>query len=443
MDEKAIGEQRTSVAEKALYVVLIGVGILAGFALNQFRRVNTPAHAQQVIYYQDPMHPGYRSDHPGKAPDCGMDLVPVYAKDVTKALASGRKPVDGTAQIDGPAQAMYGIKLATVEQEQQGKGSIRAFARVVPDETRIYRINFGTDGYVKETRDDTVGNFVKKNQRLATVYSPEFLAVAGGYLAAHERDPVSPVGGTIGGQNVSQEAASVQARADRLRNLGMSDTQIDEITHTRKLPEDVYVVSPTNGFILSRNVSPGMRFQKQADLYSVADLSEVWIEAEVFARDAQFFRPGKEAVAILTETGQQIRARVADVLPEVDPKTRTFKVRLVAQNPGFKLRPNMFVTVELPAAFPDGLSVPTDAIVNTGLTKRVFVQVSEGMFEPRAVKTGWQVGDRVQIVSGLQPGDIVVSSGTFLVDSESRLHSGETAISQAKGPESANRSKAE
>jgi Cu(I)/Ag(I) efflux system membrane fusion protein len=405
------------------YILLLVTGVAAGLALGHLRFAPKPDAARRILYYQDPMHPSYRSDKPGTAPDCGMDLVPVYAEDAGKSLVSSAESAPGMTTIAPAVQQLYGIRMAKAERDQ-GKGTIRAFARVVPDETRIFHVNFGTEGFVKSTDNDAIGNFVTKNQHIAVVYSPDFLSVAGGYLAAHERDPVapsSPMGNGVA--NASQEAASVQARADRLRNLGMSNVQIDEITKTRKLPEDIYVVAPTDGFILTRNISPGMRFEREVDLYTIADLSHVWIVAEVYGKDAQAFRPGVEAVATLSDTGQSFRAKVSDVLPEVDPVTRVMKVRLEADNPGFKLRPNMFVSVAVPVSLPSGVSVPADAILDSGLSKRVFVQAGEGSFESRAVETGWRLGDRVQIVKGLHEGETVVSSGTFLVDSESRLQS--------------------
>ena len=417
-------------AKKSLGFLLFAVALIGAFALGYSRHPALANRARRILYYVDPMHPSYRSDKPGIAPDCGMELVPVYADEAGKAIASEREAAAGTTEIDPALMQLYGIRVAKAERDQ-GKGTIQVFARVVPDETRIYRLNFGTEGYVKETHEDAVGDFVTKNQHLATVYSPDFLAAAGGYLAAHERDPVAPnasSGNFVA--NSSQEAASVQARADRLRNLGMSDAQIDEITRTRKLPEDVYVVSPTDGFILTRNISPGMRFEREADLYTVADLKHVWIVAEVFGRDAQAFRPGSETIATVADTGQSFRAKVSNVLPEVDPATRTLKVRLEADNPGYKLRPNMFVSVAVPVSLPSGISVPAGAILDSGLSKHVFVETSAGSFEARAVETGWQLGDRVQIIKGLQEGESVVSSGTFLVDSESRLQ----ATGKATGP---------
>ena len=431
-DEPVVEEKRGAFPRKVLPVILLAVGVVTGFAIDYLRHGNEPNSARRILYYQDPMHPEYRSKQAGKAPDCGMDLVPVYAEDIGKSIVSIRDAKAGATRIDASSQQLYGIKLARAERDQ-GRTVIQVFARVVPDETRIYRVNFGTDGYVKETHDDAVGTFVKKDQHLATVYSPDFLSVAGGYLAAHERDPM-PVnsGSGVGSQNVSQEAASVQARADRLRNLGMSDSQIQEIAHTRKLPENVYVVSPTDGFIISRSISAGMRFQRQSDLYSIADLSHIWIEAEVFGRNVQALRPGVVANVVLRETGERVRARVKNVLPELDPNSRALKVRLEADNPAFRLKPNMFVSLEVPVVVPTGISVPADSIVDSGIAKRVFVQVAEGVFEPRPVETGWEIGDRVQVVKGLVAGEVVVASGTFLVDSETRLQGGSSAISQVR-----------
>ena len=406
---------------KILYLLPLAAVVAAGFALVHLRHRGTAAASRRILYYVDPMHPSYRSDKPGTAPDCGMDLVPVYAQDAAKSLPLDEGSAPGEVQIDPAAQQLYGIRLAKVEKDS-GQGTVRVFGRVVPDDTRIFRINFGTEGYVKETHDDAVGNHVTKDQHLATVYSPEFLSVAGGYLAANEHSTGTPASQS---QNVApstvQGAASIQARADRLRNLGMSDSQIVEIGKNRSIPEDVYVVAPTDGFILSRSISAGMRFDRESELYRVADLSHVWILAEVFGKDAEAFRPGVTAKVTLPDTGVNLQARVSDVLPQVDSDTRTLRPRLEADNPDFKLRPNMFVNVEVPVSLPPGLTVPADAILDSGLSKRVFVQTSPGHFESRTVETGWRLGERVQIARGLREGETVVSSGTFLVDSESRL----------------------
>jgi Cu(I)/Ag(I) efflux system membrane fusion protein len=402
--------------KKAWFAVPLLGASLVGFAFGYLHQRPAPSDAHRILYYVDPMHPAYHSSKPGKAPDCGMDLVAVYADGVGKALTGSSDNGPGSLSIDPAAQKLYGIQLASVVKDS-GKSSLRVFGRVAADETRVYRVDMGTDGYVKETHDDAVGNHVKKNQHLAIVYSPEFLAVEGGYLSANERTPTNSKDNTAALQN----AASAQARADRLRNLGMSESQIEEMTANRKIPEDVYVVSPTDGFILSRNISPGVRFERQRELYTIGDLSHVWIQAEVFGKDAEKFRPGTIARVTLPDTGEVFQARVSNVLPEVDPATRVLKVRLEAANPGFKLRPEMFVNIEVPVSMAPGLTVPADAVVNSGDVKQVFVQVSPGRFEKRTVELGWRSDDRVQVVKGLSEGETVVSGGTFLVDSESRL----------------------
>jgi membrane fusion protein, copper/silver efflux system len=404
------------VANKAWYLVpLVGTAV-AGFALGYYHQRPALNAAHRVLYYVDPMHPSYRSDKPGKAPDCGMDLVAVYADGVGQSLVGSEDNSSNGLTIDSAARKIYGIQLASVT-NGAGTRTIHAFGKVSADDTRVYKVTVGADGYVKTTQDDAVGNHVKKDQHLAVIYSPEFLAVEGGFLSANERTP----GATKDNVAANQNAASAQARADRLRNLGMSDAQIDEMIANHKIPEDVYVVSPTDGFILSRAITPGLRFERQKEFYTIADLSQVWVHAQVFGKDADKFRPGTVARVTLPDTGETFQARVSDVLPEVDPTTRALKVRLVVNNPGFKLRPDMFVNVDMPISLTAGLSVPADAIVDSGLAKQVFVQKSTGHFERREVETGLRFDDRVQIVKGLREGEIVVASGTFLVDSESRL----------------------
>jgi RND family efflux transporter MFP subunit len=282
------------------------------------------------------------------------------------------------------------------------------------------------EGFIKDTYSDSVGVRVKKDQKLATYYGPDALSVASGFLAATERVPGStgkdgnrtmPFPGALSKQGLS----SLQGYTDRLRNLGMSETQMREMAESRQLPENIDIVAPADGFILARNISAGQHFDRSTEFYRIADLSRVWILADIFDSETQSFHPGTVARVTLPDQGKTISARVTDVLPEVDPVTRTLKLRLEAENPGFVLRPDMFVDVELPVAMPAGLTVPQDAVLDSGREQRVFVERSNGVFEPREVQTGWHSGDRVEIVHGLVEGERVVSAGTFLVDSESRL----------------------
>ena len=400
--------------------LLLAVGLGFSLARNRNQGKSSSGNARRVLYYVDPMHPSYKSDRPGIAPDCGMQLAPVYADGPGEVMEGAAAPTaPGAVNIDLGAQQLFGIRVATVEKTSATR-TLRIPGKITADETRLYPIKAGVDGFVKETQEDKVGSHVKKDQRLAYIYSPEFLSAATAYLAVG--------GGTQGGTGKeeaagTQNVSAAQNWANRLRTLGISDVQIKELDSTHTVPEYMYVVSPVDGFILARNTFSGLRFEKNMEFYRIADLSHVWIIADLFESDRYNFRPG--AVARITLLDQQTRlsARVSDILPEADTTTHTLKLRLETENRNLALRPGMLVDVELTVQARPGLSVPDDAVLDSGLSKHVFVERGNGNFELRQVETGEHFGDRVQILGGLAQGDRVVVSGTFLVDSESRLRS--------------------
>ncbi len=393
------------------------------------------SNSRYVLYWVDPMHADYKSDHPGTAPDCGMKLAPVYAEDASKESIAGfmAQVPSETVSVDPPIQQLVGIQTATVE-KSDGSRSLRVLGRVVPEDTRVYRIDAGSDGFVRET-SGAVGTVVRKDQTLASCFGPEYLSVASGFLAAIAGGPGSA--GKDGNRTVAlpgavskQGFSSLKGYIDRLRNLGMGEVQINRIARTRQLPTSVDVVSPATGFILARSITPGQHFERLAEFYRIADLSRVWIVADVFGSEAQRVHPGTLAHVTLSAEGKTFTARVSDILPQVDPATRTLKLRLEADNPGFVLRPDMFVDVELPISRTRGLTVPVDAVIDSGQAQRVFVERANGTLEPRKVQTGWHFGSRVEIVEGLTEGEQVIASGTFLVDSESRLKAAQSASKQ-------------
>jgi len=417
-----------------LVVLLIGL-IVGSYGLSRYHGMRLAAGSGQrsVRYYVDPMHPAYKSDKPGTAPDCGMPLVPVYAEEVATAPlreAQAHLPA-GTVTIDGATQRLAGIHVAAVERGGSTRAA-RVVGRVVPEDTLVYRINSGVEGFIRETVGDSVGVHVKKDQKLATYYAPDFLAVASGFLAAVERVPGAvghdgsrtvPFPGTVSKQGVS----SIQGYTDRLRNLGMSDVQINRMAEIHQIPDSIEVVSPVDGFIVARNISPGQHFEHGMEFYRIADLSRVWVIAQIFEQVASKIHPGDSATVKLTGEGRRMAARVADSLPQSAPGGGTVELRLEVDNPRFVLRPGMWVDVELPVHIPPAVTVPVDAVVVTGDGARVYVERSDGIFEPRNVETGWQDGDRVQILRGVEPGERVVASATFLVDSESRLKASASA----------------
>ena len=392
---------------------------------------------RRVLYYVDPMHPSYRSDKPGVAPDCGMQLEPVYAEGGEQSVCpiTPTSSPAGTVSIDEATRKLLGVRTTPVERNGASR-KIQVVGRVVPEDTRVYRINSGVDGFIRETYSDSVGIRVKKDQLLATYYSPDFLAVASGFLAAVQGVPGAlgrdgaktvPFPGTIAKQGVS----SLQGYMDRLRNLGMSDAQIQKVAESKQLPESIEVVAPVDGFVLARNISAGQHFERNMEFYRIADLSEVWVVAEVYEQDAAHLTAGSAAQVILRGDDRQLPARIAESLPQSEPGGGTIKFRLEVKNPAFLLRPDRLVDVELPVHLPPGITIPVDALVDSGSRARVYVERSEGVYEPRAVTTGWRSGELVEIRQGVQPGERVVVGATFLVDSESRLKSPEPMANPA------------
>jgi Cu(I)/Ag(I) efflux system membrane fusion protein len=213
----------------------------------------------------------------------------------------------------------------------------------------------------------------------------------------------------------------IERIADGLRNMGVSNAQLRQMAKRRELVQDIQVESPVDGFVLKRSVSPGLRFDRGFEFYRIADLNRVWILADVYRDQLPFIRRGASARITTAEASRALPATVSPSEPIFDEATLTLKVRLEAANPKLALKPGMFVDVEFPVNLPPTLVVPADAIVDTGLRKTVFVDRGNGCFEPRLVETGWRIGDDVEVRKGLVPGERIVISGTFLIDSESRM----------------------
>jgi Cu(I)/Ag(I) efflux system membrane fusion protein len=411
------------------FLLLFAGAFLAGSRYSRPRTAASPApEARKVLYYGCPMHPAFRSDKPGTAPCCGMNLEPVYAGGSSATPGAGALPSSspGSAPMDPGKQQVIGIRVSPVERVS-GTYPLRLFGRVVPDEARVHRLNAGIEGFIRQVYAVTTGSQVKKDQLLATFSAPNAQGIIQTYilnLGASDRFRQAAAEGSVEAQSVPAANANVQQRVDQMQNMGVSALQMEEIKKARQVPSEIKILSPVDGFVLSRNVSPGLKFDRGMEWYRIADLRRVWVLADVFENEARFLRPGVRAQLSLPGERKTLPARVAEILPQFDPATRTLKVRLEADNPGYVLRPEMFVDVELPFAFAPTIAVPVDSVLDSGLKKTVFVERGEGVFEPRQVETGWRFGDRVEIVKGLTPGERIVVSGTFFLDSESRMKAG-------------------
>jgi len=301
---------------------------------------------------------------------------------------------------------------------------LRLYGRVAVDENAVHRVDVGIDGYVRELSTATAGSEVRKDEWLATFSAPEMRQPIQGYLVAVElferakkEDEAREARGAF-----DIAAAGVQQNVDRLVTLGMSSVQIAEIGRTRQVPHAFTITAPVSGFVLARSISKGQKFGRGDELYRIADLRRVWVVADVAGADAAYVKEGSRAEVSVPGRGAPLRARVSrELRPEFNPDTQSAKLRLEVDNPGFVLRPDMFVDVDLRVGLPAAYSVPVDAIVNAGLQKIVFVERAPGQFESRPVEVGPVLGGRVQIRNGLAAGDRVVVDGTFLLDAETRL----------------------
>jgi Cu(I)/Ag(I) efflux system membrane fusion protein len=317
-------------------LLLLGIGgaLVAGLLEVQHALAGGhPTAAKRVLYYVDPMHRDYKSDQPGIAPDCGMQLEPVYAGDGTPAPGKNetRRPT-GAVNVSAENRQRIGVTVSTVE-KKSGTHALRLFGRVAADETKIYRLVAGMDGITRKISGVTTGSLVTKDQWLATFSAPELRAPLQGYLISLDVIDRQKEGGAQAPSQIKAAEESSRQALDRLLNMGISPAQVEEIRHTRETPTDLVITAPAAGMVVARTLSVGQRFDKGTEWFRIADLSRVWILADVFEQDARYIRPGQTARVTLAAGGAAMSARVSDILPQFDPGSRTYKVRLEMDNP--------------------------------------------------------------------------------------------------------------
>jgi RND family efflux transporter MFP subunit len=336
-------------------------------------------------------------------------------------------------RIPPERQQLIGVKFATVISEGGGR-TIRTVGKVTVDETRIAHVHPRFEGWIEKVHVDFTGQVVRRGQTMVTVYSPEMLASQQELLLARQaRDLMS--GNPL--QSASSHGDSLFAAArQRLELWGLTDAQIARVLETGEPIRSIALPAPASGFVMERNAFPNQKITPDSDLYTIADLSRVWVMADVYEADVAGIEVGQPAtVRVPYSPGSlPLAATVTFIQPEVDPASRTIKVRLELPNPGTRLKPDMFVNAEFVVPGADRLTVPADAVLDAGDRQTVFADRGNGYLEPRQVQVGQRLGDRVTITSGLTAGERVVASGTFLVDSESQLRS---ALKDLSGPSAA------
>jgi RND family efflux transporter MFP subunit len=366
-----------------------------------------------VLYYRDPHDPNYKAHVPGLNPETGKELVPVYAGD------AGMPP--GTVHISPEKQQLIGVRYGVVEQDAAAR-TIRANGRVAADETKVARVQTKIEGWIEKIYVDFVGKSVRKGEPLLTLYSPEMLATQQEYLLAIKTRDILRKSTVPALQQDSNGV--VEAARRRLELWDLSEAQIKQIEQTGKPLTNITLHSPTSGYVTQKNALPNQRITPETELYTIVDLSRVWVMADVYEYQAGSIRIGQRAaVRVAAYPGRSFPATVSYIQPQINPETRTLQVRLEMSNPNLLLKPEMFVTVDLAIGASPRVVVPLNAVLNSGLRQTVFVDRGNGYLEPRRVRTGQQFGDRMEILEGLNIGERIVTSGTFLIDSESQLQS--------------------
>lgn len=382
------------------------LGFLAGGWLGS-GDPSSPAPAaageQEILYWVAPMDPNYRSDEPGKSP-MGMDLVPVYADGQE---ASGQNAdAQPSLRIDPAVVNNIGVKLAPVARGTLHR-HIDTVGYVTPDADRVSHVHVRTEGWIETLEADTEGEAIRKGAPLFEIYAPALVSAQEEYLQALQSGSEPLIG----------------ASERRLAALGMDADQISAVRRDRRPRRTFTMAAPQDGYVMELNVREGMFVEPGNTIMSLADLSEVWVDVDVFEQQIDWVRPGQAALMRLPfAPDRQWKGSVEYVYPTIRPETRSARVRLAFENPGLALKPNMYAQVEIEAdPRRNVLHVPDQAVIRTSEHTRVVLALGEGRFRPAEVATGMTSEGRTEVLKGLKEGERVVVSSQFLIDSEASL----------------------
>jgi Cu(I)/Ag(I) efflux system membrane fusion protein len=381
-------------------VAILVIGVFIGRSwFPQATMESGETAAKEILYWVAPMDPNYRRDEPGKSP-MGMDLVPVYAGEAETG--------SGVVSINPTLLNNLGVRTAAAERGTLPR-RIDTVGYIGYDEDTLQHVHTRVDGWIEKLATTATGDPVAKGQLLFELYSPTLVNAQQEYLAAL----------------ASNNTVLRNASRDRLTALGVTDSEVRRLEKEREASQRVRVYAQSDGVIAHLGVREGIFVTPATEVMSVARLDRVWVLAEVFERQSAWVEPGQTATVELDYLpGKLLRGTVDYVYPELDPRTRTLKVRLRFDNQSEMLRPNMFARVVINGAAIDNIvHVPREAVIRGGSSNRVVVDLGEGRFQSREVSIGIESGDRVAIRRGLDAGERVVTSAQFLIDSESNIDS--------------------
>ena len=401
-------------------VLLLAVVAAGGYYLwHQKQPAKADKAAQGPVLYTCAMHPFIIKDKPGTCPICGMQLIKKVAG--TEASAKEQQML-GHVSLSPTQSVMANVATVTIDNLPLAK-EINATGIVQYDQSRQAKVTAWVAGRIDRLHVNSVGAYVSKGKPIAEIYSPDLVAAQQEYLLA-QRSREQLKHSTI--HSISQGGEGlVESSRQRLKLMGVKDEQLAGLEKAGRPNIRLPIYTPLSGVVIEKLVQEGQYVNLGDPLFSIADLSRIWVEVEVYENEFSFVKIGQR-VEIVSQSypGKPFSGRVSFIYPFLDPKTRTVKVRVDMANPGLKLKPEMFVNASIKVPLGTALAVPASAVVDTGKRQVVWVEMKPGMFEPRDVQLGARVGDKVQILSGVKRGEKVASSGGYLIDSESQLKGG-------------------
>ena len=388
-----------------------------------------PKTGKKIKYWAAPMDPTYIRNEPGQSP-MGMDLVPVYEE------AGEEKEPSSTIRIDPVTQQNMGVRLGRVEKKSLSK-SIRTFGTITYDETGLYSVNTKFNGWIEMLYVDFLGEPVEKGQPLFDIYSPDLLTAQQEYLIAVQQQ--NGLNGKRSGNATKGTDRFLDASRTRLVYWDFTDEQIAQLETADKIQKTITIFSPASGVVIKKSALKGHFVKAGEHQYEIADLSTVWVDVDIYEYELPWVHKGMPAEMELSYIpGKRYVGEVLFIYPYLDPKTRTARLRLTFSNPGNQLKPGMYANVYLQNTLPgERLVVPQEAVIDSGVRKRVFVSRGKGKFEPRDVTIGAEGNDyEFEVIDGLAEGEEIVLSGQFLFDSESRLKEAIAKMLEVRSKES-------